>query len=172
MDRQRLMVIGVLGLAAAWMIDRLYVSPWWEEMKKADADAKKLRGQVDAAKETLAQQPRVTKQWKALNARLHPERETDTALEFVMGMGDLCSRAGVSNLSTKIGREQKLGERGQFTEYAVETNFQATWPSLVKLLIAVDNEEAFLRVQRIAVTSREKEERLDVEMRVSTVEMR
>jgi hypothetical protein len=166
------MVIGILGLAAAWLVDRLYVTPWWEEMKKSRADAEKVRGQIQAAKETLDQRPHYAAKWKALNTRLHPERETDTALEFVMGMGDLCSRAGVSNLSTKIGREQKLGEKGQFTEYAVETNFQATWHSLVKLLLAVDNEEAFLRVQRIAVTSREKEERLDVEMRVTTVEMR
>lgn len=171
MDRQRLLVVVVLSGAGLWLTLQLFVDPWWGEMKKLRQDVEKARGQIAAMKETIDRGPAWNAKWRKLNERLSRERESDTLSQFVMGVGKLCTDAGVQDLSTKTGREQKLGERGEFVEYAVETTFKAGWPAFVELLKAVKKEKEFLRVQRLAVTSKEKESRVDVEMRVSTIEL-
>lgn len=171
-DRQKLMVWGVAALAAAFFVDRFYFTPWYDEMKKLRTDLEGVGRQLAVARATVATAPAVKAEWKVLNDRLARAKESDTLNEFVIGLGKLCADAGVSNLSTKPGREQKVGERGEFIEYAVETNFQATWEPFVRLLYKIACEKEFLKVQRLVITSKyEKEDRLDVELRASTIEL-
>jgi hypothetical protein len=82
----------------------------------------------------------------------------------------LSGTAGLQNLSTKPGQERKIGEKREFAEYSVETSFQAGWESFVRLLLEIRNAKEFVKVQRLAATSKyEKEGRLDIELRVSTI---
>ena len=65
-------------------------------------------------------------------------------------------------------REQ---QQGDFKEYVFETQIKLKWEQLGELLVALHNSREFLKPARVTVGSQyEKEERLDVDLKVSTIE--
>jgi hypothetical protein len=170
-DRQKLLAWGVMALAGVWLTDQLYVSPWLAERRKLTTDIKATRDLVTAAEATLAHKAGVMARWKAIDERLGRARESDARNEFVAGMRVMAELVGLRDWQWKEGRETKTGARGEFTEYAIVTNFKAGWEPFVRLLWELRTWKDFVRVQHLAVTSKyERENRLDVELRLSTIE--
>ncbi len=170
MDRQKLLVWIVLSAVGLWLFDQIYFGPWSDEMRKLGDETAKMRTQVEMARRTVAARREAAADWKAVEDRIGKGRESDAVVnEFVAGLQNLSGVVGLQNWSTKVGRGQKTGD---FAEHAVETSFQAGWEAFVRLLWDLRGWKDFIRVQRFVITSKyEKENRLDVEMRVSTIEL-
>lgn len=172
MDGRRLLVWSSIGAAAALTVI-LYFVPWIFGLVRVNREIEELEGQVEAARAIVEQRRQVETEWKAVEARLDRARGTETPLnEFMMELNAVALLVGLDKWSAQQGRDQKLGERGEFTEYSVETSFQAGWEAFVRLLLELRNWEGPLRVQRMVATSRyEQANHLDVTLKVSTIEL-
>ncbi len=167
------MAWGVAALVAVWAVDSFYLSPWLADMKKLGDDLNIMRSKVKVARVVVSQNTAVMAEWNAVRGKLARGNDADTLQDFLTGIQLMSGHIGLSNWSSKPGREQKIGEKGnEFVEYAVETSFQASWKQFVDLLKELKGWKDFVKVQRLAITSKyEKDNRLDVEMRVSTIEL-
>ncbi|MBI2933087.1 MAG: hypothetical protein HYY16_15695 [Planctomycetes bacterium] len=166
--RRRILAWSVAAIAAVWLIDRIFFTPWYEEMKRLRGEIEKARQQRAIAQATIQTRKSSVDEWKVLHERLARVPGSEARNDFVSGLEALSGLAGLQNWATKVGREQKIGD---FIEYSVEGSFYATWEAFVRLLLEIHNWKDFLKVQRLSVTSKyEKENRLEVDLRVSTIE--
>ncbi|HVR87776.1 MAG TPA: hypothetical protein VMU54_25840, partial [Planctomycetota bacterium] len=62
-------------------------------------------------------------------------------------------------------------QQGDFKEYIFDTKFKLTWAQFVDLLVELNNSKEFMKVLRMNIASQyEKEDRLDLELKLSTIE--
>ena len=168
MDRRTQVLVGVvLAVGLAFAADRFFVSSWWQSWKDLSRDIQATDVEISKAKATLAREKRVFDEWAALRKQLDA-RPDDVRTHFMSHLGTLCDKAGVS--LDIIGSPQPQ-QKGDFKEYVYETRFKLTWEQFVNLLGSLHNTKEFLKPSRISISSQyEKEQRLDLDLKVSTIE--
>lgn len=168
MDRRtRMLLYIVLGGLGLILLDRVIISPWWNQWNQLGTDLERVERDLRSARATVAREKAVRDDWERIQKRLQTPREPDVQTHFVSHLGNMWERAGVG-FDVHTGPQQ---QQGDFREYVYETKFKLKWEELVRLLVELDNSREFLRPIRIGVHSRyDREDRLDVDLRVSTIE--
>ncbi len=168
MDRRTQVLVGVVVAAGlAFAADRFLIAPWWTAWTRLSGEIRNVDVEIGKARATLAREGRVMKDWKEVRDRLS-RRPEDVRTHFMSHLGSLCDKAGVSLDLTGSPQPQR---RGDFQEYVYETRFKLTWEQFVNLLASLHNTKEFLKPSRIAISSQyEREARLDLELKVSTIE--
>lgn len=168
MDRRRKILIAVVALVAGGLVvDKLLFSPWLLKWGALSEQTVQAEAEVGKFKATLAREKRVLEGWEKVRLLLSKERTPDVQTHFVSHLNDLCKRAGVK-LDTQSSRTLRQGD---FREYVYETKFKLTMAELVDLLVELHNSKEFLKPMRISVVSQyEREDRLDLDLKVSTIE--
>lgn len=168
MERRSKILAGiVLGVAALLLADKVFLGPYLEKWRDLSARSEKLDQEIQKYRTILAREAAVRDGWAKVKALLEKPRVPDVQTHFVAHLGEIANAVGV-NFDIKGVREQAQGD---FKEYVFETQFKLKWEQLGELLVALHNSREFLRSARIAVGSQyEKEDRLDVDLKISTVE--
>lgn len=167
--RERTILIVVVSVIGLFLVDRFWFSPFLE----ARADILKQREAEEHRKDEyeamIRQRSQRQADWRKVEAALKKQKEveTDALNHLVFNMVELTSKSGI-NLAVNGQGEQKTGA---FREVYVETKFETDWEHLVDLLFAIHKSPELLRTRRIAIRSQyEKQAKLDVDLRVSTIE--
>lgn len=162
----------VVGVVGATLFTVVYLVPRALAFAKIEKDMDKIRPSLQQARKTVQAKQAVEQEWNEVSSHLPYNKESETLNGFLIGLNVLQEVVDLKAWSTQPDRAQRVGDKSEFTEYAVDTTFQTSWESFVRLMLELHNWEGPLRVQRLTVTSRyEKENRLDVHMRVSTIEL-
>jgi hypothetical protein len=83
-------------------------------------------------------------------------------------LNEIFDKAGV--VSDISGTPQPV-QQGDFKEYIFDTKFKLTWAQFIDVLVELHNSREFLKPLRMNIGSQyEKEDRLDVELKMSTIE--
>ena len=84
-----------------------------------------------------------------------------------LSVGQLCEKVG----ATFNYVSQQQGRQVDFKEYVVDFKLQLPWEKFVTLLEELHNSREFLKLIRLNIASQyEREDRMDVDLRVSTIE--
>src|SRR5262249_23722398 len=146
------------------VVNALVVDP----LKKINEDLAATEAQIRKANNTLNSQETVTRNWNKIRDRLNQPRLPDVHTNFMAHLNEIFDKAGV--VSDISGTPQPV-QQGDFKEYIFDLKFKLTWAQLVEVLVELHNSKEFLKPLRMIITSLyEKEDRLDVEMRLSTIE--
>jgi hypothetical protein len=167
-SRERTLGIATLAVVVAAGVYAFWLSPFLGNADAIAAKRRELGQQKERYEAKLRQRPQKEKEWKALEASLRQQGD-DPSLNVISAMIDMTQKLDV-NLSVSGQSQQKISD---FREWAVETRVEAEHGKLVDLLSAIQESKDLLRVRRITVRSQyenEKTQRLDVDLRVSTVE--
>jgi len=166
--RTKLLAIVAASALGLFLLDKavsaLVLDPW----TKINQDLAKTEGEIRKANSTLNSQDLVNREWMKVRARLDEPRTPDVHTHFLTHLGDLFEKAGVA---FDVSENPQPQQQGDFKEYIFDTKFKLTWPQFVDLLVELHNSKEFLKVLRMNVGSQyEKEDRLDLELKVSTIE--
>ena len=168
MSDRRTRTLAILAAAALGLllVDRGYAALWAEPSKKLDEELEKARLELVKARTIVAREEAVQAEWRRLRERLE-KRPADVPNHFVSHLGSLAARLGVRLAVNPTAPVQQ----GDFREYPFEMRFQLTWGQFVDLLAQLHDSREFLRPLRVHVSSQyEREDRLDLDLRVSTIE--
>ena len=168
MNRRTKILSGiVLGAAALLLADKVLFSPYLEKWRKISSESDKVDQEMQKARTVLAREKTVREGWAKVKALLDQPRVPDVQTHFVAHLGQISNQVGV-NFDIQGSRDQ---QQGDFKEYVYETKFKLRWEQLCELLVALHNSREFLKPMRIAIGSQyEKEDRLDLDLKVSTIE--
>lgn len=167
-DRRTKVLIAVATVAVgAFLLDRGAAAVWFEPWAAAKQELGKVNVEIAKARSTLAREKPVRDAWKRVEERLS-KRPADIPNHFVSHLGAICGRVGVS---LDVSNTPQHQQKGDFREYVFETRFKLTWGQFVDLLAELHNSREFLKPLRISIGSQyEREERLDLDLKVSTIE--
>jgi hypothetical protein len=158
----------VLLVGAGFVLDRLFLAPWLGRWEKLSEEIRRTEEAIQKARATLAREKAVRRDWEEVRALLAAERKPDVQNHFFAHLGEIAKRVGRNVDIQGTGRVQ---QQGDFKEYVYETRFKLTWEELVRLLVELHNSNEFLKPLRLSVASQyEREDRLDLDLRVSTLE--
>lgn len=168
MDRRTKVLFGiVIAAAAAFVADKLFMSLWWEPWKQTSAAI----GEADLAlyrvNAKLAEEAEAQKNWKKVRDLLEKGRKPDVQNHFLGHLGAICDKQRLTfdHQGTQVARQ------GDFKEYVVDMKLKLSWEKYVDLLGELHNSKELLKPIRINISSQyEKDERMDVDLRVSTIE--
>jgi hypothetical protein len=168
MNRRTKVLFGVVILAAGgFMLDRLFTSLWWEPWKKTGEEIQEAERQLAKVNRTLAGEKKAKEEWDAIHKHLIKPRSPDVQNHFLEHLASICDKVGVENNM----QGAQLGKQGDFKEYIVDTKLKLTWGQYVDFLGELHKSTELLKPLRININSvYEKEERLDVDLRLSTIE--
>lgn len=168
MDKRTKILALLTGvLVCAFVLDKAVNAFWLEPRKKLRADIDKAAQEIARSNTSLAREPEVRREWAKVQNRLNLTRTPDVHTHFLAHLGDLFEKAGV----TFDVSEAQPQQQGDFKEYVYDTKFKLTWAQFVDLLVELHNSKEFLKPLRLTVGSQyEKEDRLDLELKVSTIE--
>jgi hypothetical protein len=166
--RTKLLAIVALSALSLFLLDKLVsalvVDPW----AKINQDLVKTENEIRKANATLNNETTVRRDWNKIRDHLDEPRTPDVHTSFLTHLGDLFEKAGVA---FDVSENPQPQRQGDFKEYIFDTKFKLTWAQFVDLLVELHNSKEFLKPLRISVGSQyEKEDRLDLELRVSTIE--
>ena len=166
--RTKLLAIVAASALGLFLLDKavsaLVLDPW----SKINQDLTKTEGEIRKANSTLNSQDLVNREWMKVRARLDEPRTPDVHTHFLTHLGDLFEKAGVA---FDVSENPQPQQQGDFKEYIFDTKFKLTWPQFVDLLVELHNSQEFLKVLRMNIGSQyEKEDRLDLELKVSTID--
>jgi hypothetical protein len=166
--RTKLLVIAALAALGIFLLDKLVsalvVDPW----TKINQDLVKTENEIKKANATLNNEVTVRRDWTKIQDRLDEPRTPDVHTNFGAHLSDLFEKAGVAFDYSENPQPQ---QQGDFKEYIFDTKFKLTWVQLVDLLVELHNSKEFLKPLRMNIGSQyEKEDRLDLELKVSTIE--
>lgn len=165
--RTRVLLLIVIAAGAAFLGDQLFRGVWWTPWKKALADIRDADFAIARLKSTLQREDKVTKEWDKVEKLLKKQRAPDVENHFVEHLGNICEKVGVEN--SMQGTSQ--ARRGDFKEYVVDTKLKLSWGQYVDLLAELNNSKELLKPVRITLNSQyDKEDRIDVDLRLSTIE--
>src|SRR6185436_476209 len=140
----------------------------FEPLQKISQDMTKTEGEIKKANTVLNTEETAKRNWTKIRDRLDEPRPPDIHTNFIAHLGDHFEKIAVAYDVNEIAQAQ---QQGDFKEYIFDTKFKLTWPQFVELLVELHNSKEFLKVLRMSVGSQyEKEDRLDVELKVSTIE--
>jgi hypothetical protein len=166
--RKRILVIATIALAAAFLLDKAVSALVFDPLSRINADLVKTDIEIRKANSTLNNQENVTRNWNKVRDRLDLPRTPDVHTHFMTHLGDLFEKAGVV---FDVSGTPQAQQQGDFKEYIFDTKFKLTWPQFVDLLVELHNSKEFVKPLRMNVGSQyEKEDRLDVELKLSTIE--
>ena len=166
--RTKILILATIAVASLFLLDKavsaLVLDPWsriTQEIVKTDADIRK-------AQITLSNEEHVHHAWNKVRDRLDEPRAPDVHTNFLSHLGDLFEKVGIA---FDVSENPQPQQQGDFKEYIFDTKFKLTWPQFVDVLMELHNSKEFLKPLRISCSSQyEKEDRLDVELKVSTIE--
>jgi len=166
--RTRILVILTAIAAGAFMLDKAVMALVVSPLQKINEDLAATESQIKKANATLNNQATVTRNWDKIRDRLDQPRLPDVHTNFMAHLNEIFDKAGV--VSDISGTTQPV-QQGDFKEYIFDMKFKLTWAQFVDVLVELHNSKEFLKPLKMNVTSQyEKEDRLDVELRLSTIE--
>lgn len=166
--RTRLLAIATLAVAGLFIMDKLATALWFGPWEKVTQDLAKADLDITKAKNTLTKEAVLKSDWAAFLAKVDRPRTPDVNTHFVTHLGEICDRVGVT---FEIAGSPLPQQTGDFKEYVYDTKFKLTWAHFVDLLAELHQSREFLKVIRVSVGSQyEREDRLDVELKLSTIE--
>ncbi len=165
--RTKVLAAAVLAVAGLFLADKILISPYLEGWRKVAAEEEKVDQEILKARTILERRQAVQQGWDKVRRLLEKPRVPDVQNHFMAHLGEISGRIG-ANHDVKGIRDQ---QQGDFKEYVYETAFKLKWEQLTGLLVELHNSREFLKPLRLAVSSQyEKEDRLDVDLKVSTIE--
>jgi hypothetical protein len=167
--RRKLLVALVAAVAAAFIADKAYAALWSGPWSRVNDEITRVEGEIEKAELVLKRKETALEGWKKINALLSKPRTPDVKTHFISHFGQICERVGLNlDITPTAGAGQAQGD---FKEYVFEMRFKLTWAQFVDLLVELHNSREFLKPIRIGITSQyEKEDRLDLDLKVSTIE--
>ena len=166
--RQRLLVIATVVVAGLFVLDKAVTALVLDPLEKLNQDLVKADAEIRKANTTLNTQDAVNKSWNRVRDRLDLPRVPDAHTHFLTHLGEVFEKVGVP---FDVSENPQPVQQGDFKEYIFDTKFKLTWAQFVDLLVELHNSREFLKPLRMSVTSQyEKEDRLDVDLKISTIE--
>ena len=166
--RTRLLVILVGVVGSAFVLDKAVGALVLDPLGKINLDLAKTDAEIKKANTTLNSEETVRKNWSKVRDRLDQPRYPDVHTHFLSHLSDHFEKAGVV---FDVSENPQPQQQGDFKEYIFDTKFKLTWAQFVDLLVELHNSREFLKPLKMNVASQyEKEDRLDVELRLSTTE--
>jgi hypothetical protein len=169
MDK-RTRVLAILAAIAAggFLLDKAVMALVVTPLQKINEDLAATEGQIRKANTALNSQETVTRNWNKIRDRLDQPRMPDVHTAFMTHLTEIFDKVGV--VFDVSGTPQAV-QQGDFKEYIFDTKFKLTWAHFVDLLVELHNSKEFLKPLKMTVSSQyEKEDRLDVDLRLSTIE--
>ena len=169
MDRRTKVLFGIVILAAAGFVaDKLVVNLWWEPWKETRDKIAQVDKDLTRVNRTLKDEDKIRKEWKEVSVLLDKPRTPDVQNHFLEHLRQLCEKVG----ATFNYVSQQQGRQVDFKEYVVDFKLQLPWEKFVTLLEELHNSREFLKLIRLNIASQyEREDRMDVDLRVSTIEL-
>jgi hypothetical protein len=166
--RTRLLAILALVAAGGFVLDKAVSALVTGPLGKLNEELTATEAQIKKANNTLNNQDTVSRNWNKIRDRLDQPRMPDVHTHFMTHLGEMFEKVGV--VFDVSGTPQAV-QQGDFKEYIFDTKFKLTWAQFVDLLVELHNSREFLKPLRMNVGSQyEKEDRLDVELKLSTIE--
>lgn len=161
-------LFGVVLLAgAAFLVDKIVTNFWWEAWKKTRDEIVDVDRQLAPVHRTLKDEDKIRKEWRRVRDLLDKPRMPDVQNHFVEHLRQICEKIGAT--FDFLGGQQ--GRQGDFKEYVIDFKLKLPWDKFVGLLEEFHNSREFLKPVRINIASKyDKEDQLDVDFRVSTIE--
>src|SRR5689334_749796 len=169
MDK-RTRVLAILAgiVAGAFVLDKAVMALVVTPLQKINEDLTATEGQIRKANTALNSQETVTRNWNKIRDRLDQPHLPDVHTNFMTHLTEIFDKVGV--VFDVSGTPQAV-QQGDFKEYIFDTKFKLTWAQFVDLLVELHNSKEFLKPLKMSVQSQyEKEDRLDVDLRLSTIE--
>lgn len=169
MNDRRTRTLAILAATALGLllVDRAYAAFWAEPAKKLDEELERARLELVKARTIVAREDVVQAEWRRLRERLE-KRPADVPNHFVSHLGTIAARVGGRLDITPAPPAQQ----GDFREYPFEMRFKLTWGQFIELLAELHDSREFLKPLRVHVSSQyEREDRLDLDLKVSTIEL-
>ena len=166
--RTRVLVIVTVVAALGFVLDKAVSALVLDPLQKIGDELTATEAQIKKANTALNNRDAVTRNWTKIRDRLDQPRLPDVHTNFMAHLNEIFDKAGV--VSDISGTTQPV-QQGDFKEYVFDMTFKLTWPQLVDVLVELHNSREFLKPLHLAVASQyEKEDRLDVELKLSTIE--
>jgi len=166
-QRTKVLALVAAGALSLFLLDKvvsaLVIDPW----TKINQDLAKTDSEIRRANTALNSEDTVQREWTRVRNRLDEPRMPDVHTSFLTHLGDLFEKVGVA---FDVSENPQPQQQGDFKEYIFDTKFKLTWGQFVDLL-ELNNSKEFMKVLRMNVASQyEKEDRLDLELKLSTIE--
>jgi hypothetical protein len=166
--RQKILVLVTIAVAGLFVLDKVVTAFVTEPLKKINEDLVKADADIRRAGTTLNSQETVTRNWNRVRDRLDLPRVPDAHTHFLTHLGEVFEKVGVA---FDVSENPQPVQQGDFKEYIFDTKFKLTWVQFVDLMVELHKSTEFLKPLRMTVASQyEKEDRLDVDLKISTIE--
>jgi hypothetical protein len=180
--RERIVLVAAIAVAVLFGVDRWWFRPW---LARRDAILKKHEDLVRERNEmqkVVARRSQSEAKWKAMDAALRKQNApelADVSTELIGHMISMTSGLNI-NLSVSGGGSADISAgtavKGStskpqvYREWTQETKFDCNPAQLFDLLKAISESSELIRTRRITIHSDPEKEKLDVELRVSSIE--
>lgn len=169
-DRRRLLTIAAALALGGLGLDQFAVSPWLDARAQTRSAIETARTKLDAANAALRDEPNVAAAWKAVTAKLDRVRPEESANQFNIFLQTLVDGQKLEKATLKPAAGVRPLTGTAYRIQAVDMTFRCSWEAFVKLLLELNNADAFVRVESLTVTSQyQRGNHLDVTLRVSTL---
>lgn len=165
--RTRILAVAAGAVLLVFLGDMAYASLWAAPWAKVNKEIRDAELELARATAVVSREAGVQEDWKKIRGLL-AKRPANVGNHLVGHLESMFDRVGVKAdiSSTSLPQQQ-----GDFREYVFETRFKLPWGSFVDLLAELHNSREFLKLLRLNVASQyEREDRLDVDLKVSTIE--
>lgn len=166
--RTKILAIAAGSVLALFLFEKAWVGLWSEPWKKVNDDLRAAEVELARAKAVASREPGVQEDWKKIRGLLAKRPEGNVGTHLVNHLDSMFERVGTK---ADISSTSTPQQQGDFREYVFETRFKLSWGSFVDLLRELNNSREFLKLLRLNVSSQyEREEKLDVDLKVSTID--
>jgi hypothetical protein len=167
--RRKILVIATVAVACAFILDKAVGALVFDPLNKINLELTKTDAEIKKANTVLNTEEAAKRNWNKVRDRLDEPRPPDIHTNFLAHLGDHFEKVQVQQFD--VSENPQPQQQGDFKEYIFDTKFKLTWVQFVELLVELHNSKEFLKILRMNVGSQyEKEDRLDVELKLSTIE--
>ncbi len=179
--REQKIAIITGALAALFLVYWFWYLPWEQKRTELLKRRDDLQKQLYDTDRIIGQRKATEAAWKPLDAALKKQSEQeDVSLALIGDMIGLTQSVGM-NLSVNNSHANDIAngpvvERGKtrtpmYREHILETKFDGTYEQFLDLLGKISDADGLLRTRRVTIRSEyEKSPKLDVELRVTSIE--